>query len=1124
MAQVNTPIPVIFFQEEYDDGAPLSGGKLYAFEAGTSTPKITYTEPTGNVASTHPIILNAAGRCSVWLAEGAYKWMLTDKDDNVIWTKDNTNLEDLEGTSSYAGSISALESIPVGQSNFASVVMENSNVLSYEWQEYSVASGNNFSVIIPDSSPATGRWILRYDNTISSAVFVSLNDAIFRIGNSVPVTLVVCKSETLTANLTIPSNITLKVQKGGSINGAYTLTMNGILESDEINIISAATTVVFGAASIHTINSRWFNSFALAIASCGSSNVILEHSTSMSISNHLTIPSNVTLRIMNGGATLDVGNTITLTINGKLEADRISVFTGLGTVKFGNGSVDYICPEWFGVDSSSPDNTAAFQKAVTAANNSTGFSPAIIKVASGEFILTGTLTLPDNIIFEGAGCNQTILKHSPATFTNLIEGNGVYGIVIKDMGFKGNSATTCKTKYLISLTNLNVNSYLSNLHLSNSIGYINIQNGSQSQISNITCDASIPSPAVAGVTDGEWELVYGETTAPINFAGLTSAIVSDIRINDVGSIVNGVFGNPTSVVRIINSDGTSLNGLTITGCYNNGSYNLLSDHIVTFVDCASCSLNGLTFVNDHAIVSQIFFDRDCSISINGLALITVESQFIVKSNSIHDIAINGLSVIDSQIETNSWVNQAGLNLNSKIYWTNSSVAVGKGYTDPLVSAHTLNVTDTVQLGAFYREGISDYASNAALFRSVTPRMNFIGYITTGSNPIYTGVDPSLTLGHYLQVASGTFRTEQNVLQQIKRTTSGSTQCVYRLRPQTNSTYYRLYVSETGSLYLTSNGISQFTDDLGNWIIQFYVNGSGEIKNYFVTTDPIDGTCLNFRTFYDGQYIGGSDLVQVYHTGTPSNGYWTAGDLVTNSEPLANEPFGWRCILSGTPGTWEAMTYVNTSAPITLVDVTTDKLTLTDNVDGEFHAATLTNEFQTAGSSDESIVSKYYLRGGNSASDKLAANLRISKEGTFDDAPTSDSKIVLEPVLNGSAVPTFEASGIYGSRHLGRVQGPIGTFVTDGAVTLTASNVYRATGGFQNMDTISSTGWLDGSIITIIFAISEPSVNIIHGTAPSGAYKGFWLERNAVTGNITAKNNDVFQFILDGNYWRLIGPR
>lgn len=1121
---INSPIPVIFFDEEDDLGQPLANGKLYAYYAGTSTPRNTYSEPTGTTLNAHPIILNSAGRCSVWLEEGgAYKWILKDKDDNVIWTKDNVGFINLSGTSSYAASISALRDVPVGQSDFATVVMTGSNALSYAWDEFSTAGDNGYSIILSTSAPSIGRWVLKSDQTISSSVFTNLADAILKIGIT-PTTITISKTETLTADLIVPANITLKVLHGGSIAGAFTLTMNGILESDEINIIAAATTVIFGAAGIHTIKSRWFNTFALAIASCGSSNVVLEHSTAMSITNHLTIPSNVTLRIMNSGATLDVGNTLTLTIYGNVEADRISVFTGLGTVKFGNGSVDYICPEWFGVDSSSPDNTAAFQKAVTATNNSTGFSPGIIKVAAGEFTLTGTLTLPDNIILEGAGCNQSVLKHNPSTFINLIEGNGVYGIIIRDLGLKGRTTTTGNSKYLIRLTNLNVNSYLSNLHLSNSVGYIYIQNGSQSQMSNITCDDSTPTPADAGLSDANWELVYGETTAPIYLGGMTSSVITDLKINNVGSIVNGSFGNPTSVFRMINSDATIINGLTITECYNNGSDDLLSDYMASFVDCAGCSLNGLIFVNDHAVVSQLYFDRDCSFTIDGFDLITVESQFIVKSTSIHDITINGLSVIDSQIESNSWVPQSGFSLNSKVYWTNSSVAIGKGYTDVTVSGDSLNVTDTVQFGASYREGISDYANNAALFRSITPKSNLIGAITTGSNPTYSGVDPSLTLGNYLQVTSGTFRSEQNVLHQIKRPTSGSTQCVFRLRPQTNSTYYRLYVSETGSLYLVSNGISQFTSDLGNWIIQFYVNGSGAIKNYYDGVSAIDGTCLNQRTLYDGQYTGGSSLVSMLYSAAPSSGYWTAGDIFTNSEPLANEPFGWRCILTGEPGTWETMTYVNTAAPITLVDVTTDKLTLTDNVDGEFHAATLTNEFQTAGSSDESIVSKYYLRGGNSASDKLAANLRISKEGTFDDAPTSDSKIVLEPVLNGSAVPTFEASGIYGSRHLGRVQGPIGTFVTGDAITLTASNVYRATGGFQNMYTISSTGWLDGSIITIIFAISEPSVNIIHGTAPSGAYKGFWLERNAVTGNITAKNNDVFQFILDGNYWRLIGPR
>lgn len=53
-----------------NNGNPLSGGKLFTYEAGTTTPLTTYTSSAGNTAHTNPIILDAAGRVptgEIWL-------------------------------------------------------------------------------------------------------------------------------------------------------------------------------------------------------------------------------------------------------------------------------------------------------------------------------------------------------------------------------------------------------------------------------------------------------------------------------------------------------------------------------------------------------------------------------------------------------------------------------------------------------------------------------------------------------------------------------------------------------------------------------------------------------------------------------------------------------------------------------------------------------------------------------------------------------------------------------------------------------------------------------------------------------------------------------------------------
>jgi len=71
------------------DGTPLVGGKLYSYEAGTTTPLATYTDSTGATANTNPVILDSRGEANVWLGSSAYKLALYTSTDVLIWTVDN---------------------------------------------------------------------------------------------------------------------------------------------------------------------------------------------------------------------------------------------------------------------------------------------------------------------------------------------------------------------------------------------------------------------------------------------------------------------------------------------------------------------------------------------------------------------------------------------------------------------------------------------------------------------------------------------------------------------------------------------------------------------------------------------------------------------------------------------------------------------------------------------------------------------------------------------------------------------------------------------------------------------------------------------------------------------------
>ena len=76
-----------------NNGVPLAGGKLYTYSAGTTTNQATYTNASGAVPHTNPIILDSGGRVpggEIWLSDGLqYKFVLKTSTDVLIGTYDN---------------------------------------------------------------------------------------------------------------------------------------------------------------------------------------------------------------------------------------------------------------------------------------------------------------------------------------------------------------------------------------------------------------------------------------------------------------------------------------------------------------------------------------------------------------------------------------------------------------------------------------------------------------------------------------------------------------------------------------------------------------------------------------------------------------------------------------------------------------------------------------------------------------------------------------------------------------------------------------------------------------------------------------------------------------------------
>lgn len=88
---ISPPIRQRYFDNA--TGAPLAGGQLFSYQAGTSIPQGTYSNSTGT-PNTNPVVLDSNGYADVWMNPAlVYKFILEDSQGNVLWTEDNVSAQ-----------------------------------------------------------------------------------------------------------------------------------------------------------------------------------------------------------------------------------------------------------------------------------------------------------------------------------------------------------------------------------------------------------------------------------------------------------------------------------------------------------------------------------------------------------------------------------------------------------------------------------------------------------------------------------------------------------------------------------------------------------------------------------------------------------------------------------------------------------------------------------------------------------------------------------------------------------------------------------------------------------------------------------------------------------------------
>jgi hypothetical protein len=112
-------------------GNPLSGGKIYTYTAGTTTPRATYSESTGVSANTNPVVLDSGGWANIWMGPYSYKFVAKDSSDVTIWTVDGVSSLNKLVTDSFASFTGSTHTWTLAQTDSASARLQRG--IRCEW-------------------------------------------------------------------------------------------------------------------------------------------------------------------------------------------------------------------------------------------------------------------------------------------------------------------------------------------------------------------------------------------------------------------------------------------------------------------------------------------------------------------------------------------------------------------------------------------------------------------------------------------------------------------------------------------------------------------------------------------------------------------------------------------------------------------------------------------------------------------------------------------------------------------------------------------------------------------------------------------------------------------------------
>lgn len=178
--------------------------------------------------------------------------------------------------------------------------------------------------------------------------------------------------------------------------------------------LRGAEDLVDGAMNVY----RVYSAFPSLVTQIGSSQKTVEVWDTQAISANVTVPANVTVKMVYPGKFTVAANK-TLTINGPFEAGLYQVFScsGTGRVVFGTGAVEKAYPEWWGA---SPGAAAAVNNAAFTAVLASGAKHISLPQTGYNLSATWTFNNLSNVSVKGRSSMGSTLTWAGAASGTIV--------------------------------------------------------------------------------------------------------------------------------------------------------------------------------------------------------------------------------------------------------------------------------------------------------------------------------------------------------------------------------------------------------------------------------------------------------------------------------------------------------------------------------------------------------------------------------------------------------------------------------------------------------------------------------------------------------------------------------